>query len=314
MDALRRLHAVAEPVSHQGALHANVRSMHLCPRAVTPKGGSGAARPALLSSLFCRASPRSTPFGGRRCHPSVALWRFFLCTPPLQHRSARAPWTRSQTRRLKTAGWRSTSSTRMGQGPSVTGSFGRCCNVRTHSPTPSAPPHTPPGCCTLGTCLTMPSLQIMPFHPFAELACRALCPCRSAAMGQDPSDEELFDMIAAVDDDGSAEIGTPCAAAHAHGLPTRMRGTARAAAVSSGSRLPSCQTSNHHPYASLPLAHTPRYRCALLQILASFARSSPTRRARPRRRTTRAIRLTPSGRWGGTRTKRGRCRRTSCGP
>ena len=27
------------------------------------------------------------------------------------------------------------------------------------------------------------------------------------AMGQDPSDEELFDMIAAVDDDGSAEIG-----------------------------------------------------------------------------------------------------------
>ena len=28
-----------------------------------------------------------------------------------------------------------------------------------------------------------------------------------AAMGQDPSDEELFDMIAAVDDDGSAEIG-----------------------------------------------------------------------------------------------------------
>ena len=25
-------------------------------------------------------------------------------------------------------------------------------------------------------------------------------------MGQDPSDEELFDMIAAVDDDGSAEI------------------------------------------------------------------------------------------------------------
>jgi hypothetical protein len=28
-------------------------------------------------------------------------------------------------------------------------------------------------------------------------------------MGQDPSDEELFDMIAAVDDDGSAEIGEP---------------------------------------------------------------------------------------------------------
>lgn len=27
-------------------------------------------------------------------------------------------------------------------------------------------------------------------------------------MGQDPSDEEIFDMIAAVDDDGSNEIGS----------------------------------------------------------------------------------------------------------
>ena len=33
-------------------------------------------------------------------------------------------------------------------------------------------------------------------------------------MGQDPSDEEIFDMIAAVDEDGSNEIGAravPCA-------------------------------------------------------------------------------------------------------
>ena len=28
-----------------------------------------------------------------------------------------------------------------------------------------------------------------------------------AAMGQDPTDEELFDMIAEVDSDGSGEIG-----------------------------------------------------------------------------------------------------------
>ena len=37
-----------------------------------------------------------------------------------------------------------------------------------------------------------------------------------AAMGQDPTDEELFDMIAAVDDDGSAEIG---ACTHASAAP-----------------------------------------------------------------------------------------------
>ena len=30
-----------------------------------------------------------------------------------------------------------------------------------------------------------------------------------AAMGQDPTDEELFDMIAEVDSDGSGEIGAP---------------------------------------------------------------------------------------------------------
>ena len=37
-----------------------------------------------------------------------------------------------------------------------------------------------------------------------------------AALGQDPTDEEIFDMIAAVDEDGSNEIGVlllaiPCA-------------------------------------------------------------------------------------------------------
>ena len=35
-----------------------------------------------------------------------------------------------------------------------------------------------------------------------------------AAMGQDPSDEELFDMIAEVDSDGSGEIGVSCASCH----------------------------------------------------------------------------------------------------
>ena len=30
-----------------------------------------------------------------------------------------------------------------------------------------------------------------------------------AAMGQEPTDEELFDMIAEVDSDGSGEIGAP---------------------------------------------------------------------------------------------------------
>ena len=40
-----------------------------------------------------------------------------------------------------------------------------------------------------------------------------------AAMGQDPTDEELFDMIAEVDSDGSGEIGAPDETALARALP-----------------------------------------------------------------------------------------------
>eukprot|EP00965_Chrysotila_dentata_P255951 6212389-Pleurochrysis_carterae.AAC.2 len=39
--------------------------------------------------------------------------------------------------------------------------------------------------------------------------------CAAAAMGQDPTDEELFDMIAEVDADGSGEIGAVAANNHA---------------------------------------------------------------------------------------------------
>ena len=40
-----------------------------------------------------------------------------------------------------------------------------------------------------------------------------------AAMGQDPTDEELFDMIAEVDSDGSGEIGAPLETTLARALP-----------------------------------------------------------------------------------------------
>ena len=40
-----------------------------------------------------------------------------------------------------------------------------------------------------------------------------------AAMGQDPTDEELFDMIAEVDSDGSGEIGAPHETMLARALP-----------------------------------------------------------------------------------------------
>lgn len=40
-----------------------------------------------------------------------------------------------------------------------------------------------------------------------------------AAMGQEPTDEELFDMIAEVDSDGSGEIGAPHDNAWQRALP-----------------------------------------------------------------------------------------------
>lgn len=56
---------------------------------------------------------------------------------------------------------------------------------------------------------------------------------RCAAMGQDPTDEELFDMIAEVDMDGSGEIG---AEAH-HSFTLPQPDTALGAALAPGPRL-----------------------------------------------------------------------------
>ena len=53
-----------------------------------------------------------------------------------------------------------------------------------------------------------------------------------AAMGQDPTDEELFDMIAEVDSDGSGEIGAPHETTLARALPNPRRVSVRQTSLS----------------------------------------------------------------------------------
>lgn len=147
-----------------------------------------------------------------------------------------------------------------------------------------------------------------------------------AAMGQDPSDEDLFDMIAAVDEDGSGEIGKNRSSPAEDGARASIILVATCLNDHARACLPRTETKAFTTHAHIPSrlglsplnehlsAFAPSLAPRTSQTLASSAGSLRTKSRRAQRGATRATRSTRSSRSGAPPTRRGRCRPTDCGP